>query len=70
MLHFLQGHPDYSAQVLQALYYKGIVEDLKTINYEICLEVLTTVILENRAYLEELISKTKQKNTTMKYSTQ
>lgn len=61
MLQFLQGHPDYSAQVLQALYYKGIVEDLKMIEYDICLEVLTQVILENRAYLEELISKTKQK---------
>jgi len=61
MLQFLQGHPDYSAQVLQALYYKGIVEDLKMIDYEVCLEVLTQVILENRAYLEELISKTKQK---------
>lgn len=61
MLQFLQGHPDYSAQVLQALYYKGIVEDLKMIEYDICLEVLTQMILENRAYLEELISKTKQK---------
>ena len=61
MLQFLQGHPDYSAQVLQALYYKGIVEELKMIDYDICLEVLTQVILENRAYLEELISKTKQK---------
>lgn len=61
MLQFLQGHPDYSAQVLQALYYKGIVEDLKMIDYKVCLEVLTQVILENRAYLEELISKTKQK---------
>lgn len=61
MLQFLQGHPDYSAQVLQALYYKSIVENLKNIDYDICLEVLTQVILENRAYLEELISKTKQK---------
>ncbi|MCT7481766.1 AAA family ATPase [Aliarcobacter cryaerophilus] len=61
MLQFLQGHPDYSAQVLQALYYKGIVEELKMIDYDISLEVLTQVILENRAYLEELISKTKQK---------
>ena len=60
-MHFLNGHPDYSAQVLQALYYKTIIDDIKTINQELCLEVLTTVILENRAYLEELISKTKQK---------
>lgn len=61
MIKFLQGHPDYSAQVLQALYYKCIIENLKMINYEVSLEVLTRVILENRAYLEELISKTKQK---------
>jgi len=61
MLQFLQGHPDYSAQILQALYYKGIIENLKNIDYNICLEVLIQVMLENRAYLEELISKTKQK---------
>jgi GTPase SAR1 family protein len=61
MLTFLQGHPDYSAQVLQALYYKTLVEEIKTIDNLVCLEVLTTVILENRAYLEELIAKTKQK---------
>lgn len=61
MLQYLQGHPDYSAQILQALYYKGIIEELKSIDYDVCLEVLTQVILENRAYLEELISKTKQK---------
>lgn len=61
MLQFLQGHPDYSAQVLQALYYRGIIENIKSINYNICLETITQVILENRAYLEELISKTKQK---------
>lgn len=61
LLQFLQGHPDYSAQVLQALYYKGIIDNLTNINSDICLEVLSEVILENRAYLEELISKTKQK---------
>jgi hypothetical protein len=61
MLKFLNGHPDYSAQVLQALYYKVLIDGLDNINHDICLDVLTTVILENRAYLEELISKTKQK---------
>lgn len=60
-LQFLKGHPDYSAQVLQALYYKSMIEKVKIINYAVCLEVLIAVILENRAYLEELISKTKQK---------
>ena len=61
MIKFLKGHPDYSMQVLQSLYYKTIIEDINSINYDICLEVLTEVIFENRAYLDELISKTKQK---------
>ncbi len=61
LLQFLQGHPDYSIQVLQALYYKSLVEKLENIDKEICLEVLSASIFENRAYLEELILKTKQK---------
>lgn len=60
-LKFLNGHPDYSIQVLQAIYYKTIIEDIKTINQQICMDLLTTTVLENRAYLEEIISKTKQK---------
>lgn len=61
MLQFLQGHPDYCAQVLQALYHEGIIKCFKKIDYDICLNALTQTLLENRAYLEELISKTKQK---------
>ncbi len=61
LLEFLQGHPDYSIQVLQALYYKVLIEDLEGIDENICLETLSSVIFENRAYLEELISKTKTK---------
>ncbi|PID47657.1 MAG: hypothetical protein CR967_03260 [Proteobacteria bacterium] len=61
LLEFLKGHPDYSAQILQAIYYKALLVDLKEIDHEICLEALSLVIFENKAYLEELISKTKQK---------
>ncbi len=61
LLEFLQGHPDYSIQILQALYYKTLVEDLKSIDEKICLSVLSAVVFDNRAYLEELILKTKTK---------
>ena len=60
LLQFLQGHPDYSAQVLQTLYFRAIIEKAK-IDQKFCLDVLTDTVLENRAYLEELISKAKQK---------
>lgn len=63
MLKFLNGHPDYSIQVLQTLYYKTTVESIKFIDYSLCVEVLTSVIIANKPYLEELISKTKQKKS-------
>ncbi|OCS02359.1 AAA family ATPase [Campylobacter fetus] len=63
MLKFLNGHPDYSIQVLQTLYYKVTVESIKFIDYSLCVEVLTSVIIANKPYLEELISKTKQKKS-------
>lgn len=61
LLELLQGHPDYSSQVLQALYFKIKIEELNIINKEDCISVLIDVINENRAYLEELIIKTKLK---------
>lgn len=61
LLCFLQGHPDYSSQVLQSLYFKIKIEDIKNINSELCIDVLINTIIENRAYLDELIIKAKQK---------
>jgi len=60
MLNFLQGHPDYSMQVFQAIYYIAIIDE-KVIDKKLCIEVLKKVILENRAYLDELVQKTKTK---------
>lgn len=59
-LNFLQGHPDYSMQVFQSIYYKAIIDNQK-IDKELCINTLKEVILENRAYLDELIQKTKTK---------
>ena len=61
LLEFLKGHPDYSMQVLQSIYFKIKIENLKVINENICIDNLKIVIDENRAYLEELIMKAKQK---------
>ncbi|MEA2100586.1 MAG: ATP-binding protein, partial [Campylobacterota bacterium] len=60
ILNFLQGHPDYSMQVLQSIFYRTIL-DKKDIDLDLCVEVLKEVILENRAYLDELIQKAKSK---------
>ena len=61
LLDFLKGHPDYSMQVLQSIYFKIKIDNLKEINEMLCIENLKIVIDENRAYLEELIMKAKQK---------
>lgn len=61
LLEFLKGHPDYSMQVLQSIYFKIKIDNLKEINEMLCIENLKIVIDENRAYLEELIMKAKQK---------
>ena len=61
LLEFLKGHPDYSMQVLQSIYFKIKIDNLKEINEILCIDNLKIVIDENRAYLEELILKAKQK---------
>ncbi len=59
-LVFLQGHPDYSMQVFQSIFFRALLNP-QTIDNELCVSVLKEVILENRAYLDELIQKTKTK---------
>ena len=51
LLEFLKGHPDYSMQVLQSIYFKIKIDNLKEINEILCIDNLKIVIDENRAYL-------------------
>ena len=60
ILDFLQGHPDYSMQVFQSIFYRVLLNS-EPITLELSLEVLKEVILENKAYLDELIQKAKSK---------
>lgn len=57
---FLQGHPEYSAKVLQTLYINANLEN-KPIDKQSCIEALNFRIIENRVYMDELISKLKTK---------
>lgn len=59
-LVFLQGHPEYSAKVLQTLYINASLEN-KPINEESCIKAVSFRVIENRAYLDELISKLRSK---------
>lgn len=61
LIAFLGGHPDYSAQTLQTMYFNHLVNETKYIGYDEMYDALKSTILENKAYLEELISKTKMK---------
>ena len=61
VLEYLNGHPDYSLQVLQKLYFVAIANDMKELTAKNVYDILVEVILFNKAYIEELISKAKQK---------
>lgn len=61
LLEYLGGHPDYSLQVLQKLYFLALANDVKTLKSSDVYETLIEVILSNEAYIEELISKAKLK---------
>lgn len=61
ILSFLQGHPDYSMQVFQSIYFRVLIDNNITIDIDLCLNVLKSVVIENKAYLDELIQQTKNK---------
>lgn len=61
LLEYLGGHPDYSLQVLQKLYFFSIANTVKELSHQDMYNTLIEVILSNKAYIDELISKAKQK---------
>lgn len=61
LLEYLGGHPDYSLQVLQKLYFLALANDVKIIKSADVYNTLLEVIQSNKAYIEELISKAKLK---------
>jgi len=65
LLEYLGGHPDYSMQVLQKLYFYALVNDLKEVNEDDLYNILIEVILSNKAYIDELILKAKQKKHSL-----
>ncbi len=61
LLEYLGGHPDYSLQVLQKLYFLALANDVKVLKPIDVYDTLIDVIQSNKAYIEELISKAKLK---------
>lgn len=61
LVHFLEGHPYYSAKTFQTLYYKILDGSNSDIKKENCMEALTIAFYETKPYLEEIIEKIKQK---------
>jgi hypothetical protein len=59
-IEFLKGHPEYSAKVLQTLYINATINQTM-IDKNSCLEAISFRVIENRAYLDEIILKLKQK---------
>jgi len=59
-IKFLGGHPEYSAKVLQTLYINASIEKLP-IDEQAVIDAISFRVIENRAYLDEIISKLKTK---------
>lgn len=60
-LQFLNGHPDYSARVLQKILFTGLENNKQNLNQAAMINCIAAVFMDNKAYLEELIAKTKLK---------
>ena len=60
-INFLGGHPDYSMQFLQKLYINALAFNLPKIDNLKMHDFMLETILDNKAYLNELINKTKTK---------
>jgi len=65
LLEYIGGHPDYCLQVLQKLYFNALANDTKKLTSRNLYDTLVDVILSNKAYIEELISKAKQKKHSL-----
>ncbi len=61
LIDFLQGHPDYTAQTLQTLYINAVINGDMKAHEDDCINALCTTLLDNKAYLEELITKARMK---------
>lgn len=61
LLSYIGFHPDYTFQTLEQIHYALLVSPEKTIDRSLCLDAISTVFMNNKAYLEELVGKAKLK---------
>jgi hypothetical protein len=60
-LLFFKGHPDYTMQFLQKIYINALAFNQKNITDNILIQMIKETIEDNKAYIEELILKAKQR---------
>ncbi len=61
ILGFTLGHPDYTMQALQRLYFTVITEQITELSVTTIIDTLLETIASNEAYIVELITYAKQK---------
>ena len=61
LIHFFDGHPDYTMQALQNYYLTAMVEGHRSISVGAMRKAAVQTIYDNKAYIDELISKAKTK---------
>jgi AAA+ ATPase superfamily predicted ATPase len=61
ILAFTLGHPDYTMQALQRLYFTVITQQIVELSVTIIIDTLLETIASNEAYIVELITYAKQK---------
>jgi len=60
-LNFFNGHPDYTIQFIQKLYFTILAKSIITIDKNLIEDIIISVYRDNRAYVMELVEKAKQK---------
>lgn len=61
LLSYIGFHPDYTSQTLEQIHHALLVSPERTIDRSLCLDAISTVFMNNKAYLEELVGKAKLK---------
>ncbi len=61
LLDYIGFHPDYTFQILEQIHCALLVLPEKTIDRNLCLDAISKVFINNKAYLEELVGKAKLK---------
>lgn len=61
LLEATQGHPDYTMQALQMLYFKVLAENIDTLDENLVNQIIESTFHSNEAFIDEIITSVKTK---------